>query len=349
MKSKRLIALVAALLLLCGMCSAFAASAGSAGDPLLSRSYLTSWADGQLQTAATMVDSAISAAHHSASKEANRIFSAAANNGIRAESLPSGASVALTTGDFFTLTGGSATVRIRSGVLVDATTGNAVSSGSLAANHRYIACESLSAVLTCTAPSTVLLSGMTTVSRFVDVDPTSWYGTAVDYAATNGLMFGMSPTEFYPSYTLSRAMFVTILGRLAGVDASAYPGTSFSDVPTGQWYSPYVEWGAQAGIVTGMAPGKFAPNSPVTREQMATLIARYVTYKGLSLPQSGAALTVFQDQAKISDWALAGVELMKQSAIIYGDDRGYFNPQNSATRAEAATVFMRLCGAMSLV
>lgn len=349
MKSKRLIALAAALLLLCGMCSAFAAGAGSAGDPLLSRSYLTTWSNGQLQTAATMVESTLNAARCSVSMDANRIFSAAANNGIRAESLASGASVSVKTGDFFTLTSGSATIRIQSGILVDATTGNTVSSGQLTANHRYIACEKLSAVLTCTAPCTILLSGMTTVSQFVDVAPTAWYGIAVDYASTNELMLGMSPTEFYPQYTLSRAMFVTILGRLAGVDESAYSGTSFRDVPTGTWYSAYVEWGAQTGIVDGMAPGQFVPNSPVTREQMATLIARYATYRGITLPQTSVTLTVFKDQANVSNWALSGVELMRQTAIIRGDDQGYFNPRNSTTRAEAATVFMRLCGAMSLI
>lgn len=348
MKSKRLIALAAALLVLCGMCSAFAAGAGSSGDPLLSRSYLTSWSSGQLQTAAKMVESAIDAARCSASMEANRIFSAAANNGIRAESLSSGTSIALKTGDFFTLTGGSASIRIQSGILVDATTGGTVSSGQVAANHRYIACENLSAVLTCTASSTILLSGTTTVSRFVDVNPTQWFGIAVDYASTHELMLGMSPTEFYPQYTLSRAMFVTILGRLAGVNESAYSGTSFRDVPTGKWYSAYVEWGAQTGIVNGMAPGQFVPDSPVTREQMATLIARYVTYRGLTLPQTSVTLTVFEDQANVSGWALSGVELMRQTAIIRGDERGYFNPRNSTTRAEAATVFMRLCGAMSL-
>lgn len=349
MKLKRLIALAAALLLLCGMCSAFAAGAGSAGDPLLSRSYLTSWSSEQLQTAATMVDASVGTARRSALLNANQIFTAATNNGIRAEVLPSGALIALTTGDFFTLTGGSATVHVRSGVLVDATLGQTVSSGSLTANHRYIACEALSAVLTCTAQNTsLLLSGTATVSHFSDVVPTSWYAKDVDYTYTTGLIAGMSATEFGPSLTMTRAMFVTILGRLAGVDESAYPNTSFSDVPSGKWYSSYIEWGVQTGIVSGMGDGTFLPNSPVTREQMAAFIERYVTYKGLSLPQVCETPAVFADQEKISHWAKDSVELIRQTGIICGDTAGYFNPRNNATRAEAASMFTRLDGAIAL-
>lgn len=349
MKSKRLIALAAALLLLCSMCSVFAASAGSASDPLLSRSYLTSWSSTQLQAGSTAADSALGTARRSALLDANRIFSATANNGIRAESLPSGALIALTTGDFFTLTGGSATLRIQSGVLVDATLGQTVSSGKLAANHRYIACENLSAVLTCTAPdTTLLLSATATVSRFSDVMPTSWYAKAVDYTYTNGLIAGMSATEFGPSLTLTRAMFITILGRLVGVDEAAYSGTVFSDVPAGKWYSAYIAWGAQTGIVAGMGNGKFEPNSPVTREQMASFIERYVTYKGLSLQQICETPDVFVDQAKISGWAKDSVEMMRQTGIICGDTAGYFHPRNSATRAEAASMFTRLDGAIAL-
>lgn len=349
MKSKRLIALAMALVLLCSVCSAFAASAGTSDDPLLSRSYLSAWSEEQVQTAVSAVDTAIRAAQRSARVEANRILSVTANNGVRMETLPSGASVALKTGDFVTLTGGSATVRIQSGMLVDATTGQTVSSGNVEAYHRYIACEDLSAVLTCTAQETALMmSGTAIVSRFLDVTPTLWYGSAVDYVTTHALMLGMGDMAFYPSYTLSRAMFVTMLGRLSGVDESGYPGSSFSDTPAGQWYSPYVEWGVQAGIVTGMGDNQFEPDAPVTREQMATFIARYAAYTGLTLSQICVTPAVFQDQSSVSGWAEAGVELMRQTGILRGDETGCFHPRNSATRAEAATVFMRLCGAMSL-
>lgn len=349
MKSKRLIALAAALLLLCGMCSAFAADAGSAGNPLLSRSYLTSWSSGQLQTAATRIDSSVGTARRAALLDANQIFSAAANNGIRAEFLPSGALIALKTGDFLTLTGGSAAIRIQSGVLVDATLGKTVSSGNLTVNHRYIACESLSAIVTCTAQNTsLLLSGTATVSHFSDVMPTSWYAKDVDYTYTANLIAGMSATEFAPALTLTRAMFITILGRLAGVDEAAYHSMPFSDVPAGKWYSPYIAWGAQTGIVAGMGNGKFSPDSPVTREQMASFIERYVTYRGLSLPQVCATPDVFVDQDRISGWAKESVELIRQSGVICGDTHGYFNPNNSATRAEAASMFARLDGAIAL-
>lgn len=349
MKSKRLIALAATLLLLCGICSASAANAGSAGDPLLSRSYLSSWSSAQLQTAAAAADASVGTAQRSSLLTANCIFSAAPNNGVRAESLPSGALIALKTGDFFTLTSGGATVQIRSGVLVDTTVGQPVSSGNLAANHRYIACEDLSALITCTTQNTaLLLSGTAIVSRFSDVSPTSWYGADVDYTYKTGLIAGMSDTEFGPALTLTRAMFITILGRLAGVEESAYSGTYFSDVPAGKWYSAYIAWGVQTGIVAGMGDDTFWPDSPVTREQMASFIERYVTYKGLSLPQVCEVPAVFADQNQISGWAKDSVELIRQSGVLCGDTYGYFNPRNSATRAEAASMFTRLDGAIAL-
>jgi hypothetical protein len=137
-------------------------------------------------------------------------------------------------------------------------------------------------------------------------------------------------------------MFVTILGRMAGVNEGDYSGSSFTDVAAGTWYAPFVQWGAKNGIVNGMGGGKFAPNSPVTREQMAALITRYADFAQFDLPAGANAPASFRDAGSISGWAFESVERMRRTGLLNGDPEGNFHPLSGATRAEAATVFMRL-------
>lgn len=347
MRTKRLIALLAALLLLGSACTALAAGAGTASDPLVTESYVDEWAAALSQDAADEVRAAVDIARRSALISANRVFSVS-EQGVRAETLLAGGTVSLSEGDCFTVTAGRATVALSAGALVDATAGESVSSGTVAANHLYIACEDCDAVLTAASETTLLLEGTAIVSRFPDASSARWYGEAVDYAVSTGLMIGMSETSFAPDVTLTRAMFVTILGRLAGADAGAYTGVSFSDVEAGRWYAPYVEWGSQNGIVLGVGDGLFAPYEPVTREQMALLVARYVDTTGLTLPKVHATPEAFGDASSISAWAQEGVELMRQTGILCGDTDGNFYPAEGATRAQAATVFMRLAGALAI-
>ena len=169
----------------------------------------------------------------------------------------------------------------------------------------------------------------------------AWYADAVEYVAANGLMDGVGERRFAPNDALTRAMFVTVLGRLVQINEADYTSVSFTDVTPGSWYAPYVEWAAQQNIVNGMDSGRFEPNTPITREQMATIIARYVQSTGKALPTITDPVTL-RDMNAVSDWARDGVELMRTTGIISGDERGYFNPRGLATRAQAATVFMRL-------
>ncbi|MDR0916611.1 MAG: S8 family serine peptidase, partial [Oscillospiraceae bacterium] len=177
---------------------------------------------------------------------------------------------------------------------------------------------------------------------FSDVAAGDWYYEAVLYANVFELMNGDSGDTFSPQKSLTRAMFVTILGRLDGVDTAKYGSSSFSDVLVGQWYSPYVAWAADNGIVDGYGDGIFGTNDPITREQMAAVIARYLGNKKITLPAAANAVSGFVDIAAVSVYALDGLELMRVTGIIRGDDNGRFNPKKTATRAEAATIFMRL-------
>jgi lysophospholipase L1-like esterase len=206
----------------------------------------------------------------------------------------------------------------------------------------------LLAVVMCVSLLTLGASAETK-TVFTDVPSTAWYAGNVAYVYENGLMNGTSATTFEPSASLTRAMFVTILGRLDGVDTSAYGGTSFTDVATGKWYSAYVAWASANGIVNGYSATTFGTNDPVTREQMATIIARYVDYAGVTLPQAESIVASFQDASSVSSWAREGLELMRTTGIITGYTDGTFGPKKTAMRMEAATVFTRLDQAIDSV
>lgn len=346
---KRCLALLCAVLLLGSLSAAFAANAGSAADPLLSQSYADSWAQRFLQAREAELRQRLSGVGTDRQRELWMRSVSSGEHAVRLERLPVGATIALSEGDSFTLLTGGADVQVQSGTLVDVTHGREVYSGRLTAGDQYVCCEVLSAVLTVTEESLFRVSGGPAISKFADSSAAAWYGSAVDYASLRGLMSGTGATAFAPSSTLTRAMFVTILGRMAGVDTGKYPGVSFQDVEAGSWYAPYVEWGAKNGIVTGIGDGLFAPSSAVTREQMATLIARYASACGIALPSAASAPRAFADASTISGWAADSVELMRATGLITGDEYSRFHPQNGATRAEAATVFRRLDATLQIL
>ena len=149
-----------------------------------------------------------------------------------------------------------------------------------------------------------------------------------------GLFIGVSDTQFAPSLTMTRAMFVTVLGRLAGVNTEAYPASSFSDAAPGQWYSAYVEWAAENGIVLGYGDGKFGPDDLVTKEQAAVIIARYAAYIGQSIASVGS-LAGYADAEDVSVWAIDAVTWAAENHI-YVSDGIRLTPREPASRAIVA-------------
>ena len=115
------------------------------------------------------------------------------------------------------------------------------------------------------------------ISPFADVDINDWYYDAVRHVYENEIFNGTSETEFSPDGTMTRGMFVTVLGRMAGIDVDEYTGeTPFTDVSYSAYYAPYVTWAAKYGITGGTGDGKFSPNALINREQMATFFVRYL-------------------------------------------------------------------------
>ncbi len=174
---------------------------------------------------------------------------------------------------------------------------------------------------------------------FKDVKESDWFYSYVGYVYENGLMKGTGEKTFSPDEKLDRAMFITIIGRLGGANSS--DPSPFTDTEPDSWYSPYVAWAADLGIVKGFPDGTFRPYDPITREQMAAATDRFLNASGLNAVATGGIFN-FADEAKVSDWAVESVGNLKKLGIFTGDNAGRFNPESNTTRAEAATVIMRL-------
>jgi len=185
-----------------------------------------------------------------------------------------------------------------------------------------------------------LKGGKAPEKQFKDVKKKDWFYDAVDFAYNSNLFNGTSKTEFAPNDNMTRGMFVTVLGRMAGVPADKKATTKFADVPKGQYYTPYVKWANDAGIVNGVSATKFAPDDNVTREQICVMMVGFMKNIGIAV-RNDFTKVKFGDEAKLSKWAKNEVLICQQGGIVNGikSGKGYvFNPQGNATRAEVATI-----------
>ena len=170
---------------------------------------------------------------------------------------------------------------------------------------------------------------------FADVAEGAWYYDAVSYVYANGLMDGVSASEFAPDTTLTRAMLVTILWRMEGEPVVNYL-MPFTDVDGGAWYAEAVRWAASEGIVTGVSDTSFAPNAEITREQLAAILHRYA-----GEPATAATLAGYADGASVSAYAVDAMSWCVEHDIITGTTATTLEPQGTATRAQAAAMLMR--------
>ena len=184
-------------------------------------------------------------------------------------------------------------------------------------------------------------SPVTAVSAFEDVPADSWCAGAVAYVHSRGLMKGVAAETFAPDRTLTRAMFVTVFARLAGVRTENYGDSGFTDVKSGSWCSGAISWAEKYGIVSGRTAAVFGTNRAVTREQAAAMISRALDGFRRKLPETGDA-PAFADMETVSAFAGTGVEQMRKTGILRGDANGNFRPKELLTRGQAASVFMRI-------
>ena len=173
---------------------------------------------------------------------------------------------------------------------------------------------------------------------FIGIAPDAWYKDAVQYAYDNGLMTGTSATEFAPEATTTRAMIVSILARLEGVESAEAAG--FADV-SDEWYATAVNWAANVGVVNGYEDNTFRPNTAITREQLAAILMNYASYKGEDV-SNRADLDGYTDQP--STWAEEAMQWAVAEGLISGMTEDTLQPQGSATRAQVAAILQRfLC------
>jgi len=175
---------------------------------------------------------------------------------------------------------------------------------------------------------------------FIDVASNSWYCGYVTIVWQNSLFQGTDYRIFSPHINMTRAMFVQVLANMGGVNLSAYRMPRFNDVDTEAWYAPAIKWAARHEIIIGVGENNFAPNAPVTREQMAVMLMSFMQTKDMALPVVSEAVG-FIDQSAVSSWAEEAVSFMQQTGIIIGRPGGIFDPQSTATRAEVAAIFAR--------
>ena len=165
-----------------------------------------------------------------------------------------------------------------------------------------------------------------------------WSYEGIEYCVRRGLMNGVSATRFNPLGTVTRAQLVTILYRAKNSPEVAYEPL-FSDVPDGQWYSDAVIWAAQNGIVNGVGEGRFAPDSEITREQIATILYRFE-----NSPKVQGDLSAFPDAEAVSGFAREAMLWANRAGLINGVMSGNVTtlaPKADATRAQIASIIMR--------
>ncbi|MCQ2456641.1 MAG: S-layer homology domain-containing protein, partial [Clostridia bacterium] len=182
-----------------------------------------------------------------------------------------------------------------------------------------------------------------TLVSFIDVKPTSWFKSAVDYVVGRGLMNGVTADRFDPNGSMTRSMLVTVLYRMAG-EPEAGAKVPFTDLRQ-DWYKPAVAWAYENGIVNGTSADKFTPNGAVTREQLAAILYRYSEYMGYDVT-SRASLSAFSDAAQVHSWAKTALSWAVGEGLIGGvakNGGSCLDPLGSATRAQVATILMRYC------
>ena len=179
--------------------------------------------------------------------------------------------------------------------------------------------------------------------KFTDVREADWFYDPVCYVTDHEIFIGTSETTFTPNGSMTRAMVVTVLARMAGVDTEEYTeGSGFSDVVAGSWYEPAVAWAARFGIVNGTGNGKFSPDTNVSRQDMAVMFVRYFTLFGVSPGDEIITETEPKDFSAAGDYAKESILILWQRGLVGGNEKGSFEPRKDMTRAECATLCMRI-------
>lgn len=169
-----------------------------------------------------------------------------------------------------------------------------------------------------------------------------WSKEAVTYVTKKGLFGGTGNGQFSPDLSMNRGMLVTVLGRIWSQNSGSLDvenTAKFGDVNADAYYSKHVAWAAANGIATGVGNGEFAPGTPITREQLVSMIYNYAKYAGLDVADaSGSTIKGYGDSDQISDWAETSMAWAVHKGLLSGKGNGSLDPKGTATRAEVAKI-----------
>ena len=176
---------------------------------------------------------------------------------------------------------------------------------------------------------------------FIDVIESDWFFENVKYAHENGLLKGISETEFGPQIEMTRAMLVTVLYRAEG-EPAVNKSIPFADVDVNAYYASAIIWAEANGIVNGVTENEFSPDENITREQIAAIMFRYAKYKGydVGLGENTNILS-YTDAESISEYAISAMQYAVGSGLMKGKTESTINPLDNATRAEIAAILQR--------
>lgn len=181
-------------------------------------------------------------------------------------------------------------------------------------------------------------AGAAQLSDFTDVPVTVWYRSDLSYATAHNLIQGYSERTFRGELSMTRGMFITVLGRAFG--EAVTPGDRFPDVENSQYYAPYVYWGAAHGIVLGREDGNFDPETALSRQEMAAMMARAAEKLNMTLTAQRSGSGSYPDAWRIASWAKTAVDFCWEYGLMQGDSEG-FRPLDPVSRAEGMAVLVR--------
>lgn len=353
---KRFAAVTLVLTLLICLSTALAGSPGTSSDPLISKSYVDgTYTNEVVAEGEKAIEEALGAVYDNAVSKLTGTSSGNTSGYSLAEkftevSLNANTKINMVTGSSFILNTGSAVINISEGKVVNVSTGKTVPTNTaLVQNERYFCVEDTQAQIIAASAVRGYVDGYYAVEEdtgvamnFTDVATTDWFYSAVEFTYAEGFFTGTSDTTFSPYGATNRAMIIAILYRMDGSPAVSGSST-FTDVSSSDYYYNALLWATQNEIAQGYDDGKFHPYDSITREQMATFIARYAAYLGHDITAaSSTTFDSFPDKGQVSSYAVDAMKWVTANGIINGSD-GLLSPYSTAIRAQAAQILYNFC------
>lgn len=177
------------------------------------------------------------------------------------------------------------------------------------------------------------------VCQFRDVPADSYYCKDIQDMVDRGLFNGYNKYTFQPNGTMTRAMLVTVLWRLAGCPSTS-TDMPFTDIPQGKYYTTAVAWAYKTGITAGVSDTKFNPNGQLNRQQLSAFLYRYANTYGYSTSAYND-LSAYTDTNTIANYAIDAIHWSVGAGIVNGYANGTIRPTNSATRGQMAAMLAR--------